>query len=186
MTIIEITDKTTKRQLVKGLQKLGKGLFTECFALGDSEVLLVSEDPLKEVYSMGWLCDTLFPVTEKVDYLSSGESIYKMKRYTKVSSLKNSLEAEQYEIYKTLRKAQDVLKCPSNIHDSYNAVHEAFSTIEDEQLRNTMIEALDDVANYGSDVMFEISPRNVAVDNGKLILLDCFFMRSTANEMRSK
>lgn len=186
MTIIEITDNTTKRQLVKGLKKLGKGLFTECFELNDSEVLLVSEDPLKEVYSMGWLCDTLFPVTEKIDYLSSGESVYKMKRYTKVSSLKNSLEAEQYEIYKTLRKVQDVLQCPRNLYDSYNAVHEAFSTIENEELRDKMIEALDDVANYGSDVMFEISPRNVAVDNGKLILLDCFFMRSKAKEMRSK
>ena len=38
--------------------------------------------------------------------------------------------------------------------------------------------------DYGEDICFEISPRNVAVDNGKLILLDCFFKRSALDELR--
>lgn len=189
MNLIEITDRTTKKQVVKGFKKLGAGAFTECFALSEDQVLLVTIDPLKEVYSMGWLNNPLFPVTERVDCLSSGETLYKMERYTKVSSLKNNLDADQYEIYKTLRKAFDDMTYEvvnnRNIYNGYNIVYKTFEKIENEELRQVMIEALDDIANYGSDIGFEISPRNVAVKDGKLILLDCFYMRSTLQEVRN-
>ena len=36
--------------------------------------------------------------------------------------------------------------------------------------------ALDACGNWSTNVMFEISPRNIAVDNGQLVLLDCFFL----------
>jgi hypothetical protein len=49
-----------------------------------------------------------------------------------------------------------------------------------------MQDAVEACANYGSDVMFEISPRNVAVHNGNLILLDCFFIKSKLREVRDK
>ena len=71
-------------------------------------------------------------------------------------------------------------------HDSMSKVYEAFAAIEDEDLKEVMIEALEACGNYGSDVAFEISPRNVAVKDGKLILLDCFFMKSKLNQVRSK
>lgn len=31
------------------------------------------------------------------------------------------------------------------------------------------------MSNYDHRIGFEISPRNVAIDNGRLVLLDCFF-----------
>ncbi|UZT50044.1 hypothetical protein [Enterobacter phage 01_vB_Eclo_IJM] len=45
--------------------------------------------------------------------------------------------------------------------------------------------ALDACANFGSDIQFEISPRNVRAVNGKLILVDCFFLVSKLQEVRS-
>jgi hypothetical protein len=45
-------------------------------------------------------------------------------------------------------------------------------------------EQIDGLMNYGADIRFEISPRNVAVKNGKLILLDCFFFASKLREVR--
>ena len=47
-----------------------------------------------------------------------------------------------------------------------------------------MIDALRACSNYGSDVGFEISPRNIFIDNGNLILADCFFIISQAEEIR--
>ena len=72
-----------------------------------------------------------------------------------------------------------------NMYDSYQAVYNAFNQLDDEELKETMLEALDACTNCGSDVAFEISPRNVAVKDGKLILLDVFFMKSALNEVRS-
>lgn len=46
-----------------------------------------------------------------------------------------------------------------------------------------ILEALDACLNYGSSVRFEISPRNVAVQDGQLVLLDCFYLQSTLNEV---
>jgi hypothetical protein len=49
-----------------------------------------------------------------------------------------------------------------------------------------MLDALDACANYGNDVCFEISPRNVAVKNGKLVLMDCFFMADKLQEIQAE
>lgn len=183
--MFNITENTTKKQLTKGLKKIGKGAFTECYLLSEDQVMLVTVDPLKDIYSMGWINNELFPVTHRVNCLSSGETVFTMERYNKVSSLKNSLDVDQYEIYKTFRKIfneGDIW--PKNLYDGYQRLYAEFSKIEDQALRDTMIETLDGISNYGSDIGFEISPRNVAVKNGKLILLDCFYMRSTLIEVR--
>lgn len=188
MNLIKITESTTPKQVTKGLKKIGTGAFTNCYALSDSQVLLVTVDPLKEVYSMGWSSDPLFPVTEKIDYLSTGECIYTMERYIRVSSLKRNLDADQYEIYKKLRHVFDNQFCfgsPRNIYDGYSILYKAFDAMEDKELGERMINVLDDIANYGCDIGFEISPRNVAVKDGKLILLDCFFLKGTLQKVRS-
>lgn len=186
MKLIEITERTTKKEVVKGLKKLGAGAFTECFELSEDQVLLVTIDPLKEVYSMGWLSNPLFPVTTRIDCLTSGETLYTMERYTKVSSLKNKLNVDQYEIYKKLRKIfTDGDIYPRNIYDGYKKLYAEFEKIENEELQQVMTEALNDISNYGSDIGFEISPRNVAVKDAKLILLDCFFIRSKLQEVRT-
>lgn len=44
--------------------------------------------------------------------------------------------------------------------------------------RDHLLAAIDALYNYGDDVCFEISPRNVTAHKGKLILLDCFLMKS--------
>lgn len=50
-----------------------------------------------------------------------------------------------------------------------------------------VLEALDACSNFGTGIGFEISPRNISVDDkGNLILADCFFHRPTLTEVRSK
>jgi len=64
-----------------------------------------------------------------------------------------------------------------------DAWYKEFSKVTNITLRNSLQEAIDACANYGSDIKFEISPRNVAVKNGNLILLDCFFVGSKQIEV---
>ena len=174
---------------VKGLKLLGKGAFTKCYLnTCETSVTLISCDPIKECMSNGWFPESeLFPTVEYVDYCEKTDrKIYTMEYFPRTKGLKNVLDTDQWETYKTLRSVMDSIKFSVNIHDSYSNTLEAFDTIENEELKEVMIEALKACINYGSDVAFEISPRNVAVKNGKLILLDCFFMKSTLNQVRGR
>ena len=163
------------------MQLIGKGSFTKAYRKDKTTVLLKSDDPIKECMSMGWFPDSrLFPKIIRTDF---GE--YEMKYYEKVSSLKKSLTETHYEMYEELRKVSKNIKRTSNIYDGLFNVRDGFKMIKDRRLKEIMIRAVEACSNYGSDVEFEISPRNVAVTKtGKLILLDCFFMKSKALNIR--
>lgn len=165
------------------MQLIGKGAFTKAYLCEDNSVFLKSECQIKECMSFGWFPDSyLFPKINGTDNM--GE--YTMKYYPKVTSLKSSLEPRQYRFYKLLKGLS--IRWAHNKYDLYNEWHKAFESIPDEfaEERDSILEALDACANYGSDINFEISPRNVAVDNGKLVLLDCFFLISNLNEVKSR
>lgn len=163
------------------LNILGKGLFTTAYLQKDNKtVILKSTDYIKECMSLGWFPNSMyFPKVERLD-----QGIYKMKKYDKPKSLKNSLKPKQYEIYKELRNLSI-----GYIKNSYNNLDEwrkQFNTISNKTVKNALNDAIDACSNYGSDVCFEISPRNVAVSKtGNLILLDCFFIASQANDIRT-
>lgn len=167
---------------MQGLQLIGKGSFTKAYLnVEDNRVYLDSNDPIKEVMALGWFPESsLFPkiTLEKTGY-------YSMEYYPKVRSLKQNLDADQYAIYNLLR----TFHCSftgRNKYDAYQFYYEAFGTIQDEELRETMQEALDACGNFGTDIGFEISPRNVATKEGKLILLDCFFNCTHLDKTRGR
>ena len=166
----------------KGLKLIGKGAFTKAFLNVDNSVILVSCCPIKECMSNGWFPDSeLFPKLERVD--SDVYSTYTMEYYPRLKGeLKANLDADQYAIYKTLRAFNDIYTI--NQFNRVEAIYKAFEGINDEVLKDVMLEALEACSNYGSDIGFEISPRNVAVKNGKLILLDCFYHIGTLTKVR--
>lgn len=130
--------------------------------------------------SLGW-----FPESELFPEVTSPDSeVFEMEYFPKVRSLKNNLEPEQYAIYKELRGLD--IGHVTNKFDSYSAWYAAFGSITCEELRETMREALDACSNAGSDIEFEISPRNVAAKKGKLILLDCFFSLTALERVRGR
>jgi hypothetical protein len=163
---------------MKTVKLIGKGAFTRAYLMESGKVLIKTCDPIKECMAWGWFPESeLFP---KLDWVDLG--VYEMEYYPRVKSLKGSLEPEQYEIYKSLRALGTLYR--QNKHELHSAWHELFDTLEDEGLKEVMKEALDACGNYGSDISFEISPRNVAVKDGKLVLLDCFFSVSKLEEVR--
>jgi hypothetical protein len=168
----------------KGLKKIGQGEFTQAYLReADGKVVLRSCCPIKECMAHADFPAPLFPKIKmvRVDDTDLNYYIYEMEYYPKVRSLKNNLDPDQYQIYKDLRNI-DYVSC-LNPHDLYSRYYEEFEKLENEDLREAMLDALNDCANFGSDIAFEISPRNVATKNGKLILLDCF-LKATGNHRR--
>lgn len=165
---------------------IGKGAFTKAYMWGDTEAFLVSMDHIKEAMAYDWFPEhRLFPEVRPTD--TQGE--YLMEYFPRVSSLKNNLDAEEYQLYRELRALFQGFTVPRNNYDLYSAWYKIFSTCvlshpEAEEIREALIDALDACGNYGTDINFEISPRNVAVKDGKLILLDCFFLSSQLKEVR--
>ena len=166
----------------QGKKRIGQGTFSTVYQETKDTVLIVSSDPVKECMSMGWFPNSrLFPKVERLDFdiNSEGCSLYRMRYLDRPSSLKKSLTPKHWKLYKTLKAYFDCAWTPSNHDESFEVLKDHFK----EALkgfpyeRDILLEAVDALANYGADMWFEISLRNVAVRNGKLILLDCFFMR---------
>jgi len=161
--------------------KIGKGLFSTCYLQDDKKtVVLKSTDYIKECMAMGWFPSSkYFPIVEHIK-----DDLFKMKYYKKVSSLKAALNLNQYEIYKELRSLNvGYIKNPYNLMDAWRA---EFNKVSNIAMRKALNNALDGCGNYGTDIHFEISPRNVSTNNGNLILLDCFFIKSQADKIRTK
>lgn len=161
------------------MRQIGKGSFTTAYLKPDKKVVLLKScDPIKECMAYGW-----FPNSRLFPKVSFGEQdgTYLMKYYPKVSSLKQALVPKDYALYLELKNLWKQM--PNGA--GFNEVLAVFKLISNRHTRKIMIEALEACGNYGSDVVFEISPRNVAVSpTGRLILLDCFFMRSKLKELR--
>lgn len=159
------------------MKYIGKGAFSKVFLNSDgATVTIYSSDKAKECLAMGWHDDPigLFPTCSQLDY-----EVYSMEYFPRARSLKNNLEPEQYKLYKDLRELFSSVPYIRNIHDSYSKLYTLFDESSlDNKVKESLLSMLDSLINWGTDIGFEISPRNVAVKNGKLVLLDCFFFKS--------
>ena len=175
----------------KTLPLIGRGTFSTVYRKNAKTVLIKSIDPVKECMAMGWFPNSrMFPKTTRVAILNDdqGTVLYEQRYYPKTKSLKASLKPTEWEFYQEMRKAQNqVLYFP----DDYKALDSLQSLIKAlpskyARKKAALLGAIDALTNYGADIRFEISPRNVAVHNGRLILLDCFFMAKKAKEVRTQ
>ena len=112
--------------------------------------------------------------------------VYEMQYYPRVRSLKSALAPAQWAIYKSLRNLYNEYRGKCRDYSDWYKVFER-EAADDYGVPNDVVqiilEALDACSNYDSSVNFEISPRNVAVQDGQLILLDCFYLQSALNEV---
>lgn len=154
---------------------IGKGTFTKAYQVSETEVEIVSICPAKECYAMFSQGNTFAPVIEKIDYREDGFSVYSMPLYPKVTAPKKQLNTESYKIYQALRTIIEQWKM------TYNKFVEQVEALDiSEEAKESIIEIASDVGNGidCDDMGFEISPRNITIDNnGNLIMLDCFFSR---------
>ena len=170
------------------MEKIGEGSFSTVYRKTKNKVLIKSCDHAKECMSLGWFPKTsLFPVIKYVGGSDSGEyKFYESKYYEKVKSVKNSVSPFEWEFYQELRKLSHYVNGYDG-YDEYEKWSKQFNTIPNKfaAKKRALISALDALTNYGSDVCFEISLRNVTAHNKKLILLDCFFIKSQLDQIRN-
>ena len=159
------------------VKRIGSGAFTKAYLMESGRVLLRSCDPIKEAMAYGW-----FPQSEyfpEVAVLDNG--VYEMQYYPRVRSLKSALAPAQWKIYKSLRNLWNEYRGKCRDYFDWYKVFEREATDEygvPEHVVQIILEALNACSNYDASVNFEISPRNVAAQDGQLVLLDCFYLQS--------
>jgi len=163
---------------------IGKGAFSTVWRdkKNPDMVRVETSDHVKECMGMGWFPKSpLFPTVERTEEIG----VYSMRFYptAKSKAVTGLLCEHDAELYKALRNLSVNYwskKAPYELWtEAFNSLPEKFA-----EEKETLLEALDALTNYGDDACFEISPRNVACENGKLILLDCFFLQSQLAQVR--
>lgn len=180
----------TVTQYIKGKKLIGKGAFTKCYDNGDNTVTLISSCPWKELLALGWTPESSrLPECKRID-CDWDVSVYTMPKLEKVTAPKKQLRPKEYELYKKLRKLAEDFYSSSINRKAYDRLDIFRDCVKDSDLHHTqkqlLTECAESMANYTTQVGFECSPRNIAVKNGKLILLDLFFSVEHLNKVRSK
>ena len=162
---------------MRTVKLIGSGAFTKAYLMDNGRVLLRSCDPIKEAMAYGW-----FPKSEyfpEVSVLDAG--VYEMQYYPRVRSLKSALAPAQWKIYKSLRNLWNEYRGTCRDYFDWYKVFEQEAADDygvPDDVVQIILEALNACSNYDQSVNFEISPRNVAVQDGQLVLLDCFYLQS--------
>lgn len=174
------------------MKLIGRGMFSRVYQsdeVGSDHVIILSNDRAKEALSFNWHDNEtgIFPTLEKVDY-TGDFFVYTQKFYPRIRAWKKALDADQYRLYCDLKEVfNDTCMNVKNEYDRYYMLYNAFdkSPIR-EDYKQDILSMIDSLANFGADIGFEISPRNIAIENGKLILLDCFFFTTDLLKARKK
>lgn len=154
------------------MELIGKGRYSTAYK-HNGLVYLKSSDNVKECMANGWYPNSnFFP---KVERSTMPGFQYVMPLYQTTRAPKRDLIPAHYEIYKQLRELFSK-NMYYHHNDGYEHWNRLFKTIKNRSVKSALKGALDALTNYGTDIAFEISPRNIAINKGKLILLDCFFL----------
>ena len=156
--------------------KIKRGSFSKVFIHDDCNIVdIVTQCYAKECMSLGWFPD--HPLFPKVLHSEKEGIDYHMKKYD-VKFKKGNLNADQWVIYKVIRNiAQQFQALSYAERTSCRLVDilEAHRNALGDDITDVIIDAAHAMANYGHHIGFEVSPRSCATDDGKLVLLDCFF-----------
>jgi len=164
------------------LKKIGRGSFTHAYLNDKGECILHSFDTMKLAVAENLFVPNhrMFPPIEL-----TGEERFIFGRWTKEmkmeylprpKSLKNNLTPRQWRLYKALVVVMNST-CYKRACERAGEIYKAFQSMPSEFKgeKEALCDMIEGLRNYASEIGFEISPRNVTVKGGKLILLDCFF-----------
>lgn len=153
---------------------IGKGYFSKVYDNGDNTVLIKTTDPIKEGLSM-FVDNPRFPKLTRIDH-----NVYLCKKYEKTTSIKNKVDSYEWSLYSWLKANLGAIWSA----DDYKYMDKCNSLIKSMPFPNEVDHFLytyNDLLNYGTDLRIEISPRNVFIDEGKIVYNDIFFLKSLIN-----
>lgn len=176
--------------MIKGLKQIGKGAFSKVYLKNKRKVIIKTKDYTKRCYAYYIDIDnTLIPNTEDLGYnqddLNDDFEYYVQTFYPKVKSLKQNLTPFEYGFYKELQKL-NYKQYSDNPYYGLDILRNLFESLPNKYWRKKEMlqDILNALSNYDTDIKFEISPRNVAIKNKKLILLDCFYFQNQLEKAR--
>lgn len=163
------------------MEEIGSGSFTTAFRLKNGKVLLKSKDPIKQHMAEGnFPKSRLFPtVTLVKEATEFCRARYEMEYYEQPANIYEALNSSQKEFYDEHIRYFYVITGYNRIVDAFSKLPEKFA-----YEREIMLEAVHSLKEYGNDIIFENPLQNLAIKNGQLVLLDCFFLRSVLTEVR--
>lgn len=178
-------------EYTKGLKKIGQGMFTKCYEDEDGDnVILLSTDVIKECFALWgskeWEPNDLFLPIERLDYLDSGEMVYRQRKIATGRDVKlRDLKDWHVDLIRWLRINMPTV--PQNPYDGYIELYRLFESMPGQFTRyqEQLFDALDDASNTGSDIWMELTPRNLGRIDDNLILLDVFFNIGAVNKTRT-
>ena len=156
-------------------------MFTTAYLNEKEECILKTFDTVKMSISEGYCSEhRLFPPIERVGEIYHGGKsmvMLKMEYFPRVTSIKNNVSPRQWRLYKALRDVFRAVMMERGRWEYMDLLYDTFRKMPSEfaNEKEALVEMVDQLRNYMTFVGFEISPRNVAVKGGKLVLLDCFF-----------
>tara|TARA_R110000772_G_scaffold2089_3_gene7279 strand:+ start:12680 stop:13303 length:624 start_codon:yes stop_codon:yes gene_type:complete len=180
---VHIDRAMTTTTSTKGLKRIGRGSFTTAYKK-ENDCILHSIDTVKIAMAEGFTPDhRMFPKVEFLDsYFNADDdrvNVLKMDYMPRPSSIKQNVTARQWRLYKWLESVFQTVLHSFDLGNyermdlQYDLFRDCPSEFKAES--EAITEMLDGLRNYCNIVVFEISPRNVTVKGGKLVLLDCFF-----------
>lgn len=167
---------------ITGLPLVGKGSFTRVYRKSRTKVLIKTVDITKKAMAENSVFQrsSLFP-TLRYEGSSGKYKLYEGTYYKPVRSILMSVPDRDWDLYRILE----------NISWSYGGTYETLFSRFEKRIPNrfwrqkkVLLESLETLLGYTTDVGFEISPRNLAVHKGRLVLLDCFFCHKLLREVR--
>lgn len=176
------------------LPQLGKGLFSRCYKLDNSTVLIESYDPIKAAMADGKFPKSkLFPkVHHATNPFGRGYPFYKMKLYDLPKRptrkwLQSNLEEEQFALFSLLSELRQDVQDAAAWKDGTSRQQvwtDAYNDYLEPKHAKILVKAHRVCCEVGETIMLDCLPKNVAVDDGKLILLDCFYSSRTHSKYR--
>lgn len=181
---------------LQGLQKLGAGAFSTAYKKNAKTCLVYSTCYMKECMSLGWFPkNRLFPVVARLEFGlgPQGEhALYSMPLLRRVTAPTTQLNATSLKLYRELRKvaadfsleySRDAISYGVVIGSNFSACLKKHVTSHAK--REALQDAYAACNSYSLSIVFECSPRNIAVSpSGGLILADCFYCAEQLQRIR--
>lgn len=162
--------------------KVKRGSRTKAFIFED-KVLLRTIDPVKECMALGCFPDSeLFPKVSRTNFedLHNSFQVFESPVYLQGRSMKALVCKEDWEeVYLPLVKLYQTINYGYSVYEWHHSFIQAVDNCVGlrADAKEAVKEAYEACMNFSEKVKFEISPRNVAAtEDGKLILLDCFYI----------
>lgn len=158
---------------------IGSGSWSKAYRLPNSDfVTIVTNDYAKEALDLYTPCNIHLPAIEQVDSytnrMGNDMKVYRMPFYERLKM--TQLERQDAKDLRTIRKTFIAETGSIHYYSDYNVLADIVDSMDiQETMKEGLNSLLSGLANYSYRMGLEFYPRNLKMQNHRLILLDVIF-----------